>query len=277
MQAWADSRQRLLAFSSIALAVGAGMLGFRLGGAPSGYIVVNGLALLVPAVFLLPPGAIRLRAIAPAFTLAAIILLATALWLGPSVEGVRRWIPLGPLQLHAGMLVIPGLAAVLMRQRETISLAATALCAVIIWQQPDFATALALFAGIAAASFGRKLVWAEQVMRLVATIGLVLVAFQPDPLAEVRFVETAMGDGLALSPLLGIGLGLGLFFAILLPPWLLTRNRPEMIPAARAITGALAGFAIAGLVAPFPQPLVGYGAAPIIGYGLALAVLRFSR
>ena len=36
----------------------------------------------------------------------------------------------------------------------------------------------------------------------------------------------------------------------------------------------MTGFALAGLIAAYPQPLVGYGASAILGYGLALALLQ---
>jgi hypothetical protein len=247
------------------------------GSAPTTYAAVNGLALALLAPLVLAPGERRTRAIAPIITLAAVVLLAATLTLGPVADGVRRWISLGPLQLHAGMLAIPALAAVLPRQRETVSFVTTALCAAIIWAQPDFAAALALFAAIAFATAGQPLGRAEHAMRLAAVVGLVMTAFRPDPLAGVRFVETAIGDGWSYSPLLGAVMAIALGAAIILPPRLLVQGRPEMAASGRAVTGAMAGFTLAALLASFPQPLVGFGASSILGYGLALAVLRFSR
>lgn len=272
-----DLHDRLLALASIAAAVGTGVVGFLLGNAPPSYIAVNGLALAIVAAAVLLPGERRFAIIAPIVSFASVAMLAATFLLGPDIDGVKRWIPVGPMQLHAGMLVIPALVAALPRQNEAVSLAVTISCATIVWVQPDFAAALALFAGITAAAWGRRPVWTGHAMRIAVVLGLALTAFRPNLLTEVRFVETAISDSWALSPFLGPVMALALVAAILIPPQLLVRGRPEMTASARAVTGAMAGFCIAGLVAPFPQPLVGYGASPILGYGLALAVLRFSR
>jgi hypothetical protein len=39
----------------------------------------------------------------------------------------------------------------------------------------------------------------------------------------------------------------------------------------------MAGFTIPSLLGSYPQPLIGYGASAILGYGLGIAALRFSR
>ena len=39
-----------------------------------------------------------------------------------------------------------------------------------------------------------------------------------------------------------------------------------------ALAGPLFGFSLAATVSNYPSVLIGYGAAPIIGYGLALAL-----
>jgi hypothetical protein len=270
-------RERLVAFACLAFSVGAGAIGFQLGDAPPSYIAVNGVALLFAAAAILLPGEHRLGAVAPLVSVVSVTLLAATFLPGSDIDGVKRWIPLGPLQLHAGMLVVPAMVAVLPRQSEAVSLAVAAVCAALVWAQPDFAAALALFAGISAAALGRKLAWTGHATRIVAVLGLGLTAFRPDPLVGVRFVETAISDGWTVSRLLALVMALALIVAVLLPPRILVRGRPEMTASARAVTGAMAGFGLAGLLAPFPQPLVGYGASPILGYGLALAVLRFSR
>jgi hypothetical protein len=146
-QAAPEWRARWLALAAVAAAIGAGMAGFALGGAPSNYLAINGGALGLLVALLLAPGQARSAALIPAVTFAAIALLFAALVLGPDLQGVRRWIMLGPVRLHAGMLAIPALVAVLPRQREGLAACAAALCMLAIWAQPDFASALALFGG----------------------------------------------------------------------------------------------------------------------------------
>ncbi|MFM5894007.1 MAG: hypothetical protein ACKOQM_06185, partial [Novosphingobium sp.] len=68
-----------------------------------------------------------------------------------------------------------------------------------------------------------------------------------------------------------------LALALFAPPWLLTRSSPDRCRAAAALTGAMIGLTIPSLVGSYPQPLIGYGASAILGYGLGIAALRFSR
>ena len=45
-------------------------------------------------------------------------------------------------------------------------------------------------------------------------------------------------------------------------------------PARWPLAGALSGFVLAALLGDYPTPLIGYGAASIIGLGLALPAMR---
>jgi phosphate/sulfate permease len=53
------------------------------------------------------------------------------------------------------------------------------------------------------------------------------------------------------------------------------------LPAAKstrhALAGSLFGFSLAAFVSNYPSVLIGYGAAPILGYGLALALAQHTR
>ena len=47
---------------------------------------------------------------------------------------------------------------------------------------------------------------------------------------------------------------------------------PAEMRVRHALAGSLFGFSLAAIVSNYPSVLIGYGAAPIIGYGLALAL-----
>lgn len=270
-------RERLLACGALAAAVGSGIIAFTLGGAPASYSAVNAAALGQAVLAILLPG--RRDAAWPGtlVLLAAPVLLAATLLAGPETLGVHRWIAAGPLTLHAGLLAVPALVAVATTRRDWASFAALAVCALLAWRQPDFATALALACGLIFATAGRPLQPVEHAMRLATAVAMVLTSFQSDPLQPVRFVETALADGMQISPALGLAMVLSLGLALVLPPWLLARSDPERQRAARGIIGAMIGFTLPSLLAAYPQPLVGYGASAILGYGIAIAVLRFAR
>lgn len=270
-------RERLLACGALAAAVGCGIVSLALGGAPASYSAVNAAALGLAALAVLVPGQRHAAWPGTLVLLAAPVLLATTLLAGPEILGVHRWIAAGPLKLHAGMLLVPALVAVVATRRDWACFAALALCALLAWRQPDFATALALACGLIFATAGRPLQPVERAMRLVTAVAMVLTSFQPDPLQPVRFVETALADGMQISPALGLAMALSLALALVLPPWLLARSDPERQRAARGIIGAMVGFTLPSLLSAYPQPLVGYGASSILGYGIAIAVLRFSR
>ena len=240
-------------------------------------MLVNGAGLTVLASVLIPGDHGRTRFIPPLVTLLGLALLVATLFVGPEVEGVQRWIRLGPLTLHAGMLVLPAMIAVFVRQRQAVAFPATVVCAAVFSLQPDLGSALALIGGLALAMAGRRLVLAEVAMCLVALVAVLATASRPDPLGAVAFVETALSDGWRTSPPLGAAMAAAVAMAIVLPPWLLVRGNPDLRDSGRGVIGALGGYAVASLLGPFPQPLIGYGASPIVGLGLALAVLRFTR
>jgi hypothetical protein len=265
-----DLRERLIAFAALAGAVLSGLLLFHLSAAPLSYVIVNAAALAIAFALIVPGNPVRSRLVAPVVTICAIAVLLAAAGLGPDVDGVRRWIAAGPIRLHAGMLVIPALVAVLPRQRESVSLIVTGIVAAVAWAQPDFATALALFAGVSIAS-------PSLVLRLVTLSGLLLTALRPDHLPPVPLVETAVQDGWALSPLLGGLLVLSLALAVAVPAIWLTNGNAELQNSRRAVIAAMTAFALAPVLGAFPQPLIGYGASAILGYGFALAALRFTR
>ncbi len=241
-------------------------IGFMLwGGAPAHYPAINagafgmGIALLF---WVRPPasdgGATRIG-------LSAALMLFLPLIMGPNLDGIRRWIGLGPVQLHAAMLLLPSLLALLPRLDPKAQSLAVLFAAIAIAAQPDRASALALLGGAVGLALIQRNRWAGASVA-IALLSVAATFMRADPLGPVPFVESVLPDAWVMSPLLAIILALTLIAAIALP----ARQGSEMWPLA----GALAGFAIASFIGAYPTPLIGYGAAPIIGLALGLAMSK---
>jgi len=243
-----------------------------LGGAPLTFAVTN-LVALAPALGTILSGGVRCGPKARrAMGAALVALLALPLLTGPDVDGVARWLPLGPLALHSGMVAVPLLVVCAAADADVrwgaVMLAAAMICAAF---QPDAATALALAftaATLAVLSRSRDMILAA--MLGVITVALALRSDGPPP---QPFVEDVLPQLWAIQPIAAILLGATLAWSALI---LLTLEAPSRLPAL-ASTAALAGFVAMSFLGAYPTPLIGYGAAPFIGFGLAFAGLtRFA-
>ena len=257
--------------AALVVATASGMLFFLLGGAPSTYVALNGLALLLGLVLVVafPAGRMNERAAIGAVVLGVTGIAAT-LVSGFDLEGIRRWLPLGPVRLHAAVLFLPAIAVLMPYLSGRIQLAAVIALAAVFAVQPDFAAALALAAGFILSRPGRgeHLVTGIGVAASITAIATTL--FRPDPLAAVKFVERVVPDAFAANAMLALVIGAALLFACAAPLFALSGN-PR---AARALVGVIGGFMLASIIGAYPVPLGGYGASPILGYALALALLR---
>lgn len=258
MPIWPDTRARLLV---LAIPVLAGLGWLILAGAPRAYVMVNAGALLVAlaAALWLPLPRSHKGEVSLAIALVAVFGL--TLNAGYEAIDVRRWLVLGPVRLHAGYLVLPLLTMLAGRlpPRVTAPLLLTAQLMTVI--QPDRAAALALSAAIAILAWQRRdgLSLGALVLSLCA---VAIVLTQSDALSPVRFVEGVQREALAQMPVLG---------AVLV----LTSLAPlALIRTAAPLSAFLLIAGLAAYIGPYPSILIGYGAAPILGVGLALAALR---
>ena len=152
--------RHLAALLALAVPVLAGLAYLAWFGAPGAYLAVNAGALVLGLGWIafgrLPAAAAPRRALA----VALVILLALPLLTGPALNGVARWIPLGPLALHSGMLALPLLAVLAADERAYgVPLLLAALFIALL--QPDAASAFALtFACVGLHHVGRDWQWA---------------------------------------------------------------------------------------------------------------------
>lgn len=207
---------------------------------------------------------------------AAVLTLAAlgATLLAPGMDGVHRWLPLGPVRLHAAAVLLPVLIVALdglVRARGWWTSALVAAAAMLaLFLQPDAAQATAFGAAavllLAARAEGRAVrLGSPGVLAALAA----LTWTRRDPLAPVPYVEEIV----SLAAGLGTGWAVAAVAALLLLPlpfFAVGRGGARIVGI--ALGGYVAITAAAPFFGSFPVSVLGYGMSPIIGYlaGLGL-------
>ena len=189
--------------------------------------------------------------------------------LDPGTEGVHRWVKLGPVRLHAGAVVFPLLLVVVADLERAGKRGAATLLAMggvlVAFVQPDAAQCTAFAAGVII------VVLASERRRWSRAVALAVLAgaswFRADTLLEVPHVEGIVG----LATGLGAGWAVAATASLLLLPAPFLAARTDI--ASRALGAYVATTLVAAVLGSFPFPVLGYGAAPIIGYLTACGLL----
>lgn len=240
-------------------------------GAPLRLIAVNAGALVLALAWILrgrQPSEPKARL---GLAVLGAVLLFLPVLIGPEVGGVSRWLRAGPVLLHSGALLLP-LVVVLAAQADRAGGALLAVATVALAMQPDAAMLAALAAaGAVLASAHRSVGFA-----LVAALAAALAAltFGRGTLEPQVFTEAVLAQVWLSAPLAALALGALLFLAA--PALLL---RAAQIPRAEALALAVLLVTLGAMacLAHFPFPLIGYGASPILGFGLALSAMGTAR
>jgi hypothetical protein len=265
-------RERLPALLALAIPVLAGALYMALGGAPSHYALTNVGALGVAGMWIMFGRGPHTALSRHLMTGVLLFTLLTPLAVSPAMtsitgDTVLRWFPLGPLTLHTGMLVTPGLCVLAARNR---TLAAPILLAAVglAWLQPDAATGFALtFAAVGLHHVTRD--WKVGGVAVIGFLASINMALRGE-LPPQPFVERVLVEAAGISPFLAVALGLALAASFALILFALPFDRAKRF----TLAGLLFGFAVISLMSNYPTPLIGYGAAPILGFGIALGLHR---
>lgn len=207
------------------------------------------------------------------------ILLATAALIGtlfaPAVDGVHRWLDIGPLHVNAAALFLPAvIAALAVRIEKPIGLTIALATATILLLQPDASqlTAFAIAASILVARSTMTPRWKGFAL-LIAAVFAIWGWIRPDTLQPVPEVEQIFAMCVAVSPILAFVAGLSLAAAAIAP---LARSSPADYPA-RDATVALSAYFVTVSIVPFfgwfPVPLIGLGMSFPVGWWLGLGLL----
>lgn len=264
------NRSQVSAAFALAIPVLAGLAYLWGFGAPPAFLAINGAALAIGCIWIaLAPGSVTpmVRRLLITLALAALFV---PLLTGPAINGVARWLPFGPFALHAGMLAVPMLVVLAGEEPDYApGLLSVALLAVIL--QPDMSVGAAL----TLAAFGLYDATKDWRYGLFAAVAFTasLVAAMTGELPAQPFVERVIFLLARTDPLPALGLAAALLASF----GLIAGAFPGREPSRKALAGALFGFSFAGHVSNYPSPLIGYGAAPILGFAIALGVLAASR
>lgn len=198
-----------------------------------------------------------------------IALLAATLLHG-GVDGVRRWVAAGPVQLHAAAIVLPPILLILLSAGRAASQVAALVTLCILWLQPDAAQAAAFAVAWSVGEWGAR-GRAALVPVGIALLLAVATALRADPLPPVAHVEGIVG----MATHQGVGWGVLAILSLSLPPlaWLRSSNRLQ----GSVLAAYISLTALAPWFGNFPVPYLGYGVSPIIGYYLAVATARWQR
>jgi cell division protein FtsW (lipid II flippase) len=210
--------------------------------------------------------------------LAAVLTLAAlaATLLVPGVDGVHRWVPLGPVRLHAAAILLPLLLVALQglaQARGWWTAAGVAVgTALLLLLQPDAAQATAFAAGCLVLLLplaGRDPSRIACLLVLLALAGVTWL--RRDPLAPVPHVEgivqLAAGVGAGWLVVAGVSL-------LVLPLPFFRAGRGDAKHAGLALGTYVAITILAALLTGnFPVPVMGYGVSPILGYLVGLGLL----
>jgi len=194
------------------------------------------------------------RRIAPRIWSVLLLMLLCSAFLGPEAGGAHRWLKLGPLNVNAALLVLPGLLVSL--SREKAPHAFLLVGAAILSFQPDGAQLAAFAAG------ALPLLWQHRHEKLLS--GLTLAAFGMLLLGcwntPVTLEPEAYAEGILalMGPLQPLG-----WCALALVPLAFAVKKHWSLALYYAVTLLFA------LTGQHPVPFMGLGMSPIVGYWLA--------
>lgn len=205
---------------------------------------------------------------------ACALALVWTLMTGAALEGAKRWLALGPVQLHTASLVLPLAVWAVARGFEDRRVAplAAGLSFALLYQH-DAASSLAWALAIGVATVIQRprqlLPWA-----VVAAAAVFAYAAwtEPDTLPAVPYVEGLLAANFATTPVIG-ALTAILMFSLPAPFLLVAASRPERRAEALALAALWAGWIFGNLFGNYPAPVLGYGAAPILAWGLSIGLV----
>ena len=246
-----------------------GVVIMRGGSVPAGIWLLNVAATVVglslAACALVWPGPVtRIRGSLRWAVLAGVFLLGASLP-AHGTEGVHRWLAIGPVQIHAGSLLLPPMLVALLETPWITSVVAAFAVQVVLLLQPDAAQA----ASFCAAWVGIASVRGETRAREVIILSILLAAacmLRPDPLEPVPHVEGIVGMAAAQALILATAALVSLPVVPLALAWFLER-RVGIVLAIYFV-----GLLIAAWLGNHPVPIAGYGVSPILGYYSAVTM-----
>lgn len=267
---------RLLTAAMAAVGLSASLVAISAAGAPRNALIVQALAAVLATGLALLVGGFWRRARWRLWVLTAACALALVLTLmnGVALEGAKRWVAFGPVQLHAASIVLPFAVFAYAKgfdDRRVAPLAA--LIALLLLYQHDAASSLAFALALAAATLVAR---PRQLTPWACVAIAVLLAYgawvEPDTLPAVPYVEGLLTHAMSANPLLGVLAGV-LMISLPAPFLIVAGALPERRAEALALAALWTGWIAGNLFGNYPAPVLGYGAAPVLAWALSLGLV----
>lgn len=264
------SRRPLLAFLIAACVIGVGLMAMSIAGAPRSLGVAQGGVGLVALV--LAAAASRWcprpdEAGARVVCVAALLLMAAPLAFD-GIDGVQRWVALGPLQIQPAAITLPLVVAYVAQERvQWAAVLALMAAGVIGALQPDgqvlqgiIAVALCLALLVRGGVFWWSAVGISTLLGLTAAFG--------PPLAPVPYVEEVLPRAFEANWLFGVAAAVGLAAV----PLLMVTSSPRRSATSLALAALWVGLIATCLSGAYPTPVLGYGLSWVVGFALSLGL-----
>lgn len=237
----------------------------------------NFMAILIGAIVIFYGGSIASAVNRdPKAKISEVVALLTSTLLFPGVDSVHRWIAIGQFNLHLSMVLSPIALLCFLRLQQVWLLGATGVICAIHLAQPDAGQATA-FAMAASVIF----LFREYLNTWVRTVGCACLALSAasswtrfDPLPPVSQVEEIMRLISSLgwtAQLLG-ALAVLLAFVPLARAFRWSSYRSRCLSLSYAML--LFGSYLVTEIGNFPVPLIGAGAASILGWCFMVGLVR---
>ena len=209
---------------------------------------------------------------AAAVTLVTLVCLAATLPSGAS--GPARWVSLGPLNLYIAPAVLPAYlvavsVAVGYERLRLFAFASAVSASALLAIQPDASQAIALLVAVTVAIVGaRSHALASGVTLTLISVATAWSLARPDPLQPVPHVEGVFRLALEHSILGGAAI---MACAVVLVGGLFVCSF-KGFPWLSAVASYYAVLFLCSVAGLTPAPLIGYGAGPMLGFGLMVAM-----
>jgi cell division protein FtsW (lipid II flippase) len=210
----------------------------------------------------------------PAGPIIVLALLGMALPLFAGVPGPKRWASLGPINLYMAPVVLPSFVVAcsvwISRGGRSQHYAFTAIvCAsVLLAAQPDASQALALVAASAIAVARSPSRSPASIAALAfAALATAWALSQPDPLQPLAHVEGVFALALRHSLFAGAAV-IASAAALVVGLHVNSSGGRTWLSVVAVYYAVLFACSVAGMT---PAPLIGYGAGPLLGFGLMVA------
>ncbi|MFC0212944.1 hypothetical protein ACFFK0_10850 [Paenibacillus chartarius] len=199
-----------------------------------------------------------------------IVLLLFTFWTS-DLEGVHRWVSVGPINIHVASLLLPlliiNLYILAVNKQELLFMAVTMITIFLLLLQPD-ASQVSAFGCAAAALMLRTCKLRKGMILTLALIitAIVLAWMNLDHLGPVSYVEDIL-DLVADMGVIWLVLGVAAQILLLYPFAKYAKESPVFFAIGVYYLITL----ISTFFGHFPMPIMGYGISPIIGYSIAIA------